>query len=42
MLDRIPWAYCEAAVGLAACATAGALLGALGTLLRIWGERRGS
>jgi hypothetical protein len=40
MLDRIPWVYCEAAIGLAVCVTAGALLGVVGTLLRMAGERR--
>jgi hypothetical protein len=41
MLDRIPWCYVEVSVGLAVCVTAGALLGVVGTLLRMAGERRG-
>jgi hypothetical protein len=36
----VPWVYVEVSVGLAVCVTAGALLGVVGTLLRMAGERR--
>jgi hypothetical protein len=37
---QIRWVYCEAAIGLAVCVTAGALLGVVGTLLRMAVEVR--
>jgi hypothetical protein len=38
---EIPWVYVEAAIGIAVCVAAGAVLGVVGTLLRIVVERRG-
>jgi hypothetical protein len=40
MTVEIPWVYVEAAIGLAVCVAAGAVLGVVGTLLRMVVEGR--
>jgi len=43
MTVEIPWVYCEAAIGIGLCVAVGAVLGLVGTTLRIVMEgRRGN